>query len=326
MIPKVSILVPVYNASKYIERCAHSLFQQTFEDIEYVFVNDCTPDDSIEKLQKVIEQYPNRKDKIKIIDNKFNRGTAASRQTGIDNSTGKYVLFVDNDDWVNPDMIETMYKKAETEQADIVVCDYVVEKKNSQEYSTDYVPDNKDDYFRCMLENKMCDGYLWNKLIRRFFFELQDCRFVEGLNYIDDRFALTRIYFYANKIVKIDKVFYHYNRTNVNAQTATKTSWHFENVILFWNLMDIFLKEKGIYNKYADLIESLKADSKVPLITQTNSYKIRKQYSWLFRDIEMKHISRFRFGERLVLFFTHYKIFILAHLVQKLIVFKNRNE
>ena len=235
MTPKVSILVPVYNVSKYIERCAHSLFQQTFEDIEYVFVNNDTPDSSIEILQKVIEQYPNRKDKIKIINHKFNRGAAASRQTGVDNSTGNYILFVDSDDWIELNMVETMYKKAEKEQADIVLCDYFIEKKNKKKYHSDYVPTYKNDYFCCMLENKKCDGYLWNKLIRRHFFELPDCRFVEELNYIEDWFVLTHIYFYVNKIVKIDKAFYHFNRTNVNSQTVIKTSCHFENVILFWN-------------------------------------------------------------------------------------------
>ena len=92
MIPKVSILVPVYNASASIERCAHSLFKQTFQDIEYVFINDCTSDDSIEKLQKIIAQYPHRKSWIKIIHHERNRGVAAARITAIDHSTGNYIF------------------------------------------------------------------------------------------------------------------------------------------------------------------------------------------------------------------------------------------
>ncbi len=143
MTPAVSILVPVCNVSDYIERCAHSLFQQTFYDIEYVFVNDCTPDDSIEKLQKIIEQYPNRKPFVKIIHHDKNRGVAAARNTAIDNSSGKYLQHIDSDDWVELDMIETLYNKAETEQADIVVSDILMEKKNGTFYEKEIIDDEK---------------------------------------------------------------------------------------------------------------------------------------------------------------------------------------
>ncbi|MDR0829587.1 MAG: glycosyltransferase, partial [Prevotellaceae bacterium] len=112
MTPAVSILVPIYKVSAYIERCAHSLFQQTFENIEYIFVNDCTPDDSIEKLQKIIEQYPNRKPFVKIIHHKKNRGLAETRNTALYNSTGKYIQHIDSDDYIELNMIEEMYKKA----------------------------------------------------------------------------------------------------------------------------------------------------------------------------------------------------------------------
>ena len=146
-IPAVSVLVPVYNVSKYIERCAHSLFQQTFDDIEYVFVNDCSPDDSIKKLQKVIEQYPNRKKRVQIIHHDKNRGASVSRNTCLENSTGKYIQFIDSDDWIESDMIETMYNKAETESADIVVCDFVIEKANTKEFCRDFVPLHQEEYF-----------------------------------------------------------------------------------------------------------------------------------------------------------------------------------
>jgi len=324
MTSSVSILVPVYNASNFIERCAHSLFQQTFDDIEYVFVNDCVTDDSIEKLQKIIEQYPHRKERIKIVHHEKNRGVSASRQTGIDNSTGSYILFVDNDDWIEPDMIETMYQKAKDEQADVVVCDFIIEKKNYSEYYSDYVSENKDDYFRDMLENKLCNCSLWNRLIHRRFFELPDCRFNENLIIVDDYFALVRIYYYIEKCVKIDKAFYHYNRKNPHAQTASKTNVHFEITILFYELLEDFLKEKGIFEKYADVVEQLKAQSKVNLLTQVHDKKTRKKYAYLFRDIEMKHIKQFRRGERITLFLTHYKLFFLADLFLKALRWKNR--
>jgi glycosyltransferase involved in cell wall biosynthesis len=296
---------------------------QTHENIEYVFVNDCTPDDSIEKLQKVIEQYPERKPFVKIINNRINKGTSASRQVGIDNSTGKYIQLVDNDDWIEPDMVETMYKKAEQEQADIVVCDFVIEKRNSKEYHHDFVPDNNSDYFIYILKNEVCYGYIWTKLIRREFFELPDCRFVDELCWLDDWFALIRISFYAKKIIKIDKSFYHYNRTNINAQTAQRTEWHFKSCIVFFQKLEDFLQNKKIFEKNFDIFDFLKVDFKVLLITHINSYKLRKKYAYLYRDIEMKYINNFHFkSEKLILFFTHYRLFLLAHIVQRLLALK----
>ncbi len=96
---KVSIIVPIYNVEKYIERCAVSLFEQDFEDIEYIFVNDCTPDNSVEILEKVIEKYPNRKSHLKIVHHKENKGLGSARNTGLEQATGNYILHIDSDDW-----------------------------------------------------------------------------------------------------------------------------------------------------------------------------------------------------------------------------------
>jgi glycosyltransferase involved in cell wall biosynthesis len=324
---QVSILVPIYNVSDYIERCAHSLFQQTFDDIEYIFVNDCTPDDSIEKLQKVIEQYPNRKPFVKIINHEKNKGSSASRNTAIDNSTGQYIQYIDSDDWIEPDMVEVMYKKAEAEAADIVICDILVERKNRKDYYNDYIPKNNQDYFRCMLEQKCCLGYLVLKLVRRELFELSGSCFVETLNILEDRFALTMLYYYAKKIVKIDKAFYHYDKTNANSLTSYKTSMHYENIILFHTLLGNFLKEKGLYEKYKQVVEQSKVGLKSELFYKTKDYKLRRKYANIYRDIEMKYIKNLTFkGEKIIIFLNHYRLYFLAHLAVRLIQWKNRND
>ncbi|MDR0874030.1 MAG: glycosyltransferase family 2 protein [Prevotellaceae bacterium] len=320
MTPAVSILVPVYNVSNFIERCAHSLFQQTFEDIEYVFVNDCTPDDSIEKLQKVMAQYPNRN--VKIIHHEKNRGLAAARNTAIDHSTGKYIQVIDSDDWVEADMIENLYKKAEEEQADILVSDILMEKKNATIYQKEFIEYKNKTPFQIMLENEVIGGYLWAKFVKRELYVMPECRVIEGLNYLEDLHVSIRMFYFANKIVKIDRTFYHYNKTNENAITSQKTDSHFATLIVFWKYLDEFLQANSV--KCAESIAFLKIHTKVNLITQTNSYKTRKKYAYLFRDFEMKYINRFRLGERLILFFTHYRMFFSAHLTYKLIILKNQ--
>ena len=96
---KVSICVPVYGVEKYIERCAISIFEQTYTNLECIFVNDCTKDNSIKILYNVIERYPQRREKIRIIQHDCNRGLAAARNTALEAASGDYILHVDSDNY-----------------------------------------------------------------------------------------------------------------------------------------------------------------------------------------------------------------------------------
>jgi len=323
MQPKVSILVPVYNVSDFIEKCAHSLFQQTFDDIEYIFVDDCTPDDSIEKLQKIAQKYPERQNRVKIVYHKKNKGLAAVRNTAIENSTGKYILFVDSDDWIEDNMVEQMYEKAETEKADIVMCDMLIEKATGTEVCAVSLRESKNDIFLDLFAAKASNVSLSTKLIIRELYTMPENKVPDGLNVFDDRYMTFRLVFCANKIVKIPQTFYHYVKTNPNSLTK-QTKIHFENFLLYLKALETFFKEKNIYEKYISQIEYLKVAGKVGFITNTGSYKLRKQYANFSRDIEMKYISRFRMGEKLILFFTHYKMYALAQLAHRIIWMKNK--
>lgn len=124
--PKVSVIIPVYGVEKYIERCVRSLFEQTLDDIEYLFIDDCTPDKSIDILRQVLEEYPLRKKQVIIHRMERNSGQAKVREWGMRNATGEYVIHCDSDDWVDKDMYEDMYNKAIEAVADVVVCDYEI--------------------------------------------------------------------------------------------------------------------------------------------------------------------------------------------------------
>lgn len=126
--PKVSVIIPVYGVEKYIERCAISLFEQTLDDIEYIFVDDCTPDRSMEILGRIIENY-----RLRFAEKKYtvrtermfmNSGQAAVREHGMKLATGDYIIHCDSDDWVDTKMYRAMYEEAITKNADVVVCDY----------------------------------------------------------------------------------------------------------------------------------------------------------------------------------------------------------
>lgn len=124
--PKVSVIIPVYRTEKYIERCVRSLFNQTLDEIEYLFIDDCSPDNSIKILNNVLEDYPHRKEQVIIHRMSRNSGQAIVRNWGMQNATGEYVIHCDSDDWVDADMYRAMYDKAVEEHSDVVICDYAI--------------------------------------------------------------------------------------------------------------------------------------------------------------------------------------------------------
>ena len=117
---KVSILVSFFNVEDCIERCARSLFAQTYDDLEYVFIDDCSQDRSVSVLMDVARDYPNRTNDIKLIRSSRNRGVATSRNIAIENSSGEFICFVDSDDWLELNAVELLVEKQQSRDADIV--------------------------------------------------------------------------------------------------------------------------------------------------------------------------------------------------------------
>lgn len=322
MNPKVSILVPIHNVSPFIVKCAESLFNQTFEDIEYIFVNDATPDDSMDKLLKVIDRYPDRKEQTSIIHHNINKGSAAARNSAIDASRGDFISFVDSDDYIDPEMIETLYNKAITENADVVVCNLIKEFPDRSLICNDVVSDNPDDNFINMIMHKRAYPSLCNKLIHNSLYKRSDCCIPERLNYCEDWFIMIHVYYFAKKIVKTDRAFYHYLQQS-NSITKTINRMHFENVIQFWTLTDKFLIGQNIIGKYQRLIEFPKVESKVHLMIDTHSSKLRRDYATMFQVEETHCFNQFKRGERLMLLLVHYRLFCFAQLFHNYLITKN---
>lgn len=124
MIPKVSVIIPIYNVAAYMERCARSLFEQTLSELEYIFVDDCSPDNSIDILRNVIADYPKRQNQIRLVRNTKNSGQAFVRRVGVGEATGEYIIHCDSDDWVAPTMYEKLYNFAINGDFDMVWCDF----------------------------------------------------------------------------------------------------------------------------------------------------------------------------------------------------------
>lgn len=224
----ISVIIPVYNVEKYIKRCFESLFRQTKEDnIEFIIINDCSPDNSIVLINKILENYPKRKSQVQIIDHFQNRGLAAARNTGMAYAKGKYILHVDSDDWLEFDMISSMFNIAEKNEADIVTCDFYGAYANKEIYYPQYIPLDSYAFFIKML-NGTAHYAPWNKLIRRTLYDKINPLWLEGVNMWEDVSVMPRLVFYANKIIHISKPLYHYNQSNVNSYSK---KWNESNIL-----------------------------------------------------------------------------------------------
>lgn len=215
----VSVLVPVYNVALFIERCCHSLFGQSYKNIQFVFIDDCTPDNSIEIIRQTLEEYPDRKEHVKIIKHDKNKGLAGSRNTGLENAEGEYILNIDSDDYVELDMVEQMFGLAKKENADVVICDFIIEwEKTSKISYQNFI--NKEQYFKDLLNTRVMPGVV-NKLIKKQLYIENSIFAFEGINLGEDYVTTPKLIFKAENIVKINKPFYHYIQYNTGSYTAT---------------------------------------------------------------------------------------------------------
>lgn len=130
----VSVIVPIYKVERFIARCVSSLLEQTLQNVEFIFVDDATPDGSIDVLQQVIERYPHRAEQVRLIHHEHNKGLPAARNTGLQVACGEYIFHCDSDDYVEPDMLQTIYDKATTENADFVWCDWWLSFEKRERY------------------------------------------------------------------------------------------------------------------------------------------------------------------------------------------------
>jgi len=216
--PDISIIVPVYKAEAYIERCAKSLFEQSFSSIEYIFVDDCTPDTSIEILHQALALYPQRVPYVKIINHERNKGTATARNSGLLHATGKYIGWVDSDDWVDMVMFEQLYAVAVKHDSDIVWCDFYLVDKDLKFRQSQYCVENKVDFIKSLLAG-IVHGGIWNSIIKRELYVTNNIRFPDGLNTMEDKLVLVKLLSYAEKIQYLPEAFYYYVKDNTNSIT-----------------------------------------------------------------------------------------------------------
>ena len=234
---KVSLIVPVYGVERYIRQFAESALSQTYDDVQFVFVNDGTKDRSMEILDALIEEkFSHLKDKIVIV-NKENGGLPSARKAGLDVAEGEYVLFADSDDWLETDALAKVMAKADETGADIVYFDLIKEygHKTSYKRERDYTAQTKQDFI-INIFNYKSHGYTVTKCFRRSLYTDNLIHFPK-LGMHEDIYLMSQIIFYADSLVHLPEALYHYRKDNPQAMCAQdRVKRHLNSAV---NLLDL---------------------------------------------------------------------------------------
>lgn len=293
--PKVSVIIPVYGVEKFIERCARSLFEQTLDCIEYIFVDDCSPDKSIEILERVADEYRSRlveeQKLVRIERMSKNSGLPAVRKYGIQFCTAEYIIHCDSDDWVEMDMYRIMYEEAKRNDADIVMCGYKV---------TDGVKVFKECYHQQTNKAKLLSSLLilheswsvWNKMCKR---SLYDSDIVyPTLAMGEDMVLTTQMVLNAQRIAVVNKALYNYfynpnSITKVQSECSRYKHWK-DSAENAKTVISIF-KKKGLEHKYVNELVYLKFLQKVLAGDLARKKKYSKEWLEMFQEINWKTFS-----------------------------------
>lgn len=240
--PKVSVIVPVYNVEKYIEKCLNTLVNQTLDDIEIIIVNDGSTDKSEDIIKRFMEKCPEKIVYLK----KENGGLSDARNYGIPYAKGEYIAFLDSDDYIENYMYKDMYELAKKDDSDMVECDFIWEYPNKIRIDTGEIYNGKHE----MLEKIRVVA--WNKLIKRSILEETKILFPKGYRYEDLEFTY-KLVPYLEKVSFLKKPYVHYIQrdTSISNTQNERTKEVFDvldNVINYY-------KEKGIYEEYKTELE-----------------------------------------------------------------------
>ena len=267
-IPLVSVIVPVYNVAPYIERCAKSLFEQTLKDIEIIFVDDCSPDNSIVLVKNLASNYPDRLAQIKYVRHEHNRGLAQARKTGLDIATGEYVAHCDSDDYVSVEMYEKL--------------DYGLQKTICR--SVEFCQDKA-----LFLERYISYGWtvLWNMIVKRSLYLDNPISYPFGISYCEDFYVACQLFYYAKEVSKVNETLYYYNRANVSSIMHSMNWKTLEDEKRANKFIIGFMEEKGLKDRLEKVLSWRVLKNKQDLVLFPDKHEeflkffpVSRKYIW----------------------------------------------
>ena len=255
--PKVSIILPVYNVAQYIGKCTDSLLNQTLDDLEVFFVDDHGPDNSMEIVKQRVEGHP-RAAEFHFIKTPQNMGAGMARNFAIEQCTGEYIAFVDSDDWIEPTMFEDLYNRAKQFDADICYGQGLQDFSDGRPSNLLKNPDisegpisHQDRAF--FLANYV--SYFWTFIYKRSLIQGKNIRYPEE-RCADDSFFVACALFTAQSAAHVDKVYYHYLIRENSVVTTKNPTKYLKRLTVFKKLL-AYAKAQGVYEEFKKEIDFL---------------------------------------------------------------------
>lgn len=273
--PQVSVIIPIYGVEQFIVRCAESLMRQTLPGVEYIFVDDASKDGSVSRLREVLEKYPERN--VTVLAHDVNKGLPAAHNTGLAAATGDYIFHCDSDDFLEPDALETLYRKAVEEEADIVWCDWSLSFGKSERPMAQPSYATAREALKAMLGGAMKYN-VWNKLVRRSLYTDHAIAFPSGYAMGEDM-TMILLMACASRVAYVPKPLYHYVKTNTQATTATYTDAHLAQLRYNVDRVGTFLAGRHIGDCGKELAY-FKLEAKFPFLSMGGKKFRRLWKTW----------------------------------------------
>ena len=299
--PMVSVIVPIYNAEKYISATLKSLLNQTLNELEYLLVDDCSTDSTINVIESVLEDFPKRKNQVTIIRNRSNLGAGQSRNVGIENSHGTYVIFCDSDDLVDLDAYESMLKLAVESDADMVTCGMKINNKECLFLDVKTLSLASLQKYECLeggIYSSSC-----NKMVKRSLILENNIRFAQNIRMWDDLYFTFQLRYFCSNDVILDKALYNYLYVNSGSITRADVDKKVESQVQCVKLIETFLNQKYDVSRYEGAIRFLKLRSKDSFFTFENKERWRLIYPESHN--KMYKYLRYYGLKRIILFYLY---------------------
>lgn len=252
---KVAVIVPIYKSEPFLEKCLKALFEQTLDSIQYIFIDDCSPDNSAILLEKVMSRYPMRKNDCWVIRHEENKGVALTRQEGLNLVDAHYVAYCDSDDWVDLDYYEYLYLLAEKENLDMVCTPLLYEYSDSSKLVK--FPYKEENHHNMLLGEGVISGGLANKFVCAQLYKDSQIKF-PSLSVGEDAYVSTILRYNSRKTFCVSDVLYHYNQMNVNSIVTCYSKVKCCDMIKCIHLIDSFLSSKKDYSLFRERMIRLK--------------------------------------------------------------------
>lgn len=238
---KISIIAPVYQVEKYIGQCIESVINQTFKNFELILIDDGSKD----KSGNICDEYAKRDKRIHVVHTE-NKGAASARNRGLDLATGKYIAFVDGDDYLAENMLDKLYKVITQENCDVVVCDFLNLHANPDKDFSLQLSDSKVSGREILSHLKNQKNYgvwtiVWNKLYKKEI--LKDLRFPEG-KYFEDEIFSDQLYLRCNEVQVISDVLYYHRVLETSTMNTQKIRNYLDLIDAFQLRINLYLENR----------------------------------------------------------------------------------